>query len=97
MKFKLKLVAYALALSFAGGVLAGCGGGDSSSPPPPPPPPPPVNHSFTAFVKETLMLEANSQPRKVNGVDFTFPDLKDPKAYCDILPPTTTGPCADGG
>ncbi|MGH8128189.1 MAG: hypothetical protein ACRETC_07450 [Gammaproteobacteria bacterium] len=96
---KLKLTGYVAALSLAGGLLAACGGGSSSSAPPPTPPPqpPPTNNSFTAFVKTQLKQPGTATPAVVNGVDFTFSDLNNPGAYCDVLPPATTGPCAGGG
>lgn len=98
MKTKLKLAAYAATLTFAGGLLAACGGGGSSSPKPPnPPPPPPSAVSFTSYVHQTLKLSAFTKPREINGVKFNFTDLNNPKAYCDVLPAATTGPCAGGG
>jgi hypothetical protein len=43
--------------------------------------------AFPAFVKATLKQPADSVPRKVNNVDFTFPALNNPHAFDDVLPP----------
>lgn len=94
---KLKLTGYVAALSLAGGLLTACGGSSSSSPPPPTPPPPPSSASFTVFVKAQLKKPGTATPVPVKVSDFKFTDLNNPKAYCDILPPATTGPCAGGG
>ncbi|MGH8271114.1 MAG: hypothetical protein ACRESG_02175 [Gammaproteobacteria bacterium] len=89
---KLKLIAYGATLAFAGSLLAACGGSSSvSNNPKPPPPPSTVN--FTAFVKTQLLKSGDAFPTEVNGVDFTFPDLDNPDAYNDVLPP----PSSSGG
>ncbi|MDN5864369.1 MAG: hypothetical protein L0I62_04030 [Gammaproteobacteria bacterium] len=91
MKSKLKFMAFGLLLSFAGGLLGGCwldGGDDSNNPPPPPPPPPPPSAVvFSDFVKDLLTQPGTATPVQVNGVDFTFPDLDNPDAFDDVLPP----------
>jgi multidrug efflux pump subunit AcrA (membrane-fusion protein) len=105
---KIKLAACVATILGAGVVLAACGGTSKpptqthppppiTTTPPPPPPPPPSSVAFPDFVKMVLKKPADSKPVTVNGVKFTFPDLNNPKAFCDVLPAATIGPCAGNG
>lgn len=100
---KRKITAYAAAMALGAGMLAGCGGSDSTPPsstPPPPPstsPPPPSQANFTDFVKNLLTQPGNSQPAVVNGVGFVFPNLDNPDAFDDVLPPPNGTAAGAGG
>lgn len=73
------LVISAIGLSgcFDGGGNSGSndGDGDTSS----------EGVGFTGFVKQTLEIDEDREPRSVTDVDFRFDDLENPDAYDDVI------------